>query len=408
MRQRTTHPLHICVVSSSFPLHEGHVQSPFLLYLARALSNQGVRVTVVCPFVQGCRPLGTIGPVRVHRFRYFWPNRLQTLTSRGGIPSNLQRSFFDKIQFVALVFSEFFAVLRFVRHHHCDLLHAQWSLPGLVSVAVKNITKIPVVVTERGAALHLAIRNRFMKRVLMYCLAHSDFVTANNQCQIKIMEGLGISRKKLAVVSNGVDSSLFRPLNKTLCRRQLRFTRDDPLLLFVGWLIERKGVAYLLHAVSQMVQDYPKLRLVVIGDGVLRKDLMRLSQDLRIRPHVLFRGSLPHREIARYMNAADLIVLPSLSEGRANVLQEALACATPVVATNVGDASSVVVDGTSGFLCRPKDVNDLREKIEFALGQQFRRRFSKNVESVRKEKLTSWDTCAQRYIAIYRKILNEA
>ncbi len=310
-----------------------------------------------------------------------------------------------KIQFLTLTIAMFFALWRFTRRNHVDLLHAQWSLPGFISVLVGKLMKIPVVVTERGAALHLAMHHWLMQPVLLYALRRSDFITTNNERQAALIQELGIDQRKIRVVANGVDQKLFKRMDKRACKRKFNLEKHHPVILFVGWLIERKGLTYLLQALQGIVKQFPTTKLVVIGQGPLGQKLREEVRARHLDAHVTFAGETSHADVAAYMNAADLFVLPSLSEGRANVLSEALACEIPVVATDVGDAASVVEDGTSGFLCKPANAGDLEKKIRLALKKRFQQRFLRSVAQVKKAKLQSWDACAQEYVGIYRKIL---
>lgn len=393
----------VCIVSTSFPIYEGHAQSPFLLSLAKELSKK-VNLSVLCPYTLGGAPESVVGGVKVNRFNYFWPKNLQTLTNKGGIPSNLEKSLFAKLQFLALSAAMFFSILRHVKREKVDLIHAQWSLTGFLSVLAKKLTGVPVVVTERGAALNLAVKNRLMRRVLVYTLKNCDAVTSNNERQAEIIKGLGIDSRKANVVVNGVERGTFKQMDKKKCKKNLGLEDGSPLLLFAGWLIERKGLTYLLQALKELLKDYPAAKLVVIGEGALEKNLKKEASDFGIAENVLFAGSKTHNEVAEHMNAADLFVLPSISEGRANVIAEALACGTPVVATDVGDAASLVEDGISGYLCRPKDVDDLSLKIRLALKPEFKRSFERNIQRFRDERLTSWKECADRYLKIYNEV----
>ena len=201
----------VCIVSTSFPIYEGHAQSPFLLSLAKELKNK-VDLSVVCPYIPGGVPESIVGGVDVHRFNYFWPKSLQTLTNKGGIPSNLKKSLFAKLQFITLSAAMFFSILRHIKKEKVDLIHAQWSLTGFLSVLVKKLTGIPVVVTERGAALNLAVKNSLMKKALVYTLRNCDVVTSNNEKQAEMIINLGIYSEKVSVVVNGVEQGTFKQM----------------------------------------------------------------------------------------------------------------------------------------------------------------------------------------------------
>jgi glycosyltransferase involved in cell wall biosynthesis len=148
-----------------------------------------------------------------------------------------------------------------------------------------------------------------------------------------------------------------------------------------------------------LLADLPDLRLVLVGDGPLRQALGRLSQDLGISDRVVFAGKRDHAEVALWMNAADVFCLPSLREGHPNVVMEALACGTPVVASDVG-AVSEILSSETGLLVPPANAQRLAEALRHAFRTPWNReRIRNSVEGSR------WEDCAARYLDWYREIL---
>jgi len=142
------------------------------------------------------------------------------------------------------------------------------------------------------------------------------------------------------------------------------------VILFVGHLNAAKGVRELFHAVSQIRDTLPGLKLVMVGDGGIQNELPGLAASLGIDSLVHFAGKAKAPEIARWLAAADVFTLPSYAEGCPNVVIEALACGRPVVATTVGAIPDLVQDST-GILIPPRDAASLAEALKRALNQSW-------------------------------------
>jgi glycosyltransferase involved in cell wall biosynthesis len=128
-------------------------------------------------------------------------------------------------------------------------------------------------------------------------------------------------------------------------------------------LVSRKGVDYLIDAIPLITGTYNNILFVFVGDGYLKEGLLQRTREYKITEYVRFVGQKSRDEVPLWMNAADIFVLPSLSEGRPTVVLEAMACGLPVVATNVSGTPEIVEDGKTGFLIEPKNPADIAEKI---------------------------------------------
>jgi glycosyltransferase involved in cell wall biosynthesis len=156
------------------------------------------------------------------------------------------------------------------------------------------------------------------------------------------MIALGMPGERIAVHHTGIDHSRFAPAPRAPAKAALGVT--GPLVVSVGALIPRKGQAFAVRAMAQL----PEARLALIGEGEDRPLLEKLAWELGVADRVHLLGSLPHGEIAHYLQAADLAVLPSASEGLANAWIEALACGTPLIITDAGGAREVVKSDAAG------------------------------------------------------------
>jgi glycosyltransferase involved in cell wall biosynthesis len=161
---------------------------------------------------------------------------------------------------------------------------------------------------------------------------------------------------------------LFRPADRQAARRELGLPLEGPLLLQVGWLVPVKGPEVALKALALT----PGAHLVLVGDGVLRPQLQALARELGLTDRVTWAGSQPHQRVARYLAAADALVLPSLSEGEPNAVLEALSAGRPVVASAVGGVPGLVAEGEQGYLAPPGDAPALATALGKVLGRPWR------------------------------------
>jgi glycosyltransferase involved in cell wall biosynthesis len=153
---------------------------------------------------------------------------------------------------------------------------------------------------------------------------------------------------------NGVDLARVIPVRQEAARAELGLS-GSPLLVSVGYLIERKGHHIAIDALARLLPTHPQARLLIIGNGEEREKLRNLCQRLGVHDHVTFTGALPNEELYKWYSAADVMVLASSREGWANVLLESMACGTPVVAMRIWGTPEVVADDVAGRLVERRD-----------------------------------------------------
>ncbi|MBI3040935.1 MAG: glycosyltransferase [Chloroflexi bacterium] len=179
----------------------------------------------------------------------------------------------------------------------------------------------------------------------------------------------GVSPQKIGVIPCGVNLEQFKPVDKEMARRQLGFT-DAKIILFVGRIEPLKGIAQLLQAIPYL-PNRKGLKLVIIGGDENSQPemgrLRRLSRNLQIEDSVTFLGVIKHEKIPYFYSAADVSVIPSYYESFGLVALESLACATPVVATDVGDFKSIIRQGETGYVVTDNSPRQLADKIALLL-----------------------------------------
>jgi len=278
---------------------------------------------------------------------------------------------------------------------HFDLIDAHYFFPdGVAAVRLGREFGIPVVVTARGSDLNLIADFPAPRRMILEAAAQADGLIAVCQALKNRLVQLGVAGDRVTVLRNGVDLALFSPGDRNVARREVGFTRRT--LGSVGWLIERKGHHHVIGALPQL----PDTDLVIVGDGPERGRLERLAASLNVADRVRFLGVLDQPQLAKVYRAMDALVLASSREGWANVLLEAMACGTPVVASAVWGTPEVVADPAAGVLIRNIDADGVAEGV----GRLFATPLNRNATRRYAEKF-DWDATTQGQLRLFRGIL---
>ena len=225
----------------------------------------------------------------------------------------------------------------------------------------------------------------------------------------KKLESLGVEPKRIHVVYNGVDERFF-PRDQRSVRTELKLSATTQIVLFVGLLSPVKGVEYLIEAMESLLERdrQSNLQCILIGDGPERQQLEARAKELRIADRCVFLGTVPREEIPSWLCAADVLALPSLSEGRPNVVLEAQACSIPVVATRVGGTPELICDGQTGILVDSGSSMGMAMGLERVLGDpEFGRRIGMQARLGIEKNGPTWQNAALRTIAIYNQLLSQ-
>ena len=245
-----------------------------------------------------------------------------------------------------------------------DLIDAHYYYPDGVAAAIlaKWFGK-PYVVTARGTDLNLIPQYRLPRWMIQWAAQNAQASIGVCSALVDVLRNWGLDPARLYVMRNGVDLTRFHPLPQAEMRRELGVS-GSPLLISVGYLIERKGHDIAIDALARLLPTFPEARLLIIGDGPERKNLELLAGKLGVENKVFFTGALPNSELAKWYSAADALVLCSSREGWANVLLESMACGTPVVATSIWGTPEVVNSLTAGRLMAARSATALVESLQ--------------------------------------------
>jgi teichuronic acid biosynthesis glycosyltransferase TuaC len=227
------------------------------------------------------------------------------------------------------------AALPIVRELEPDVVAADFFWPdGVAAMHVARALGLPFSIKARGADVHYWGGRRDIGGQLLEAAMAANGLLAVSEALKRDMVALGMPEEKIRVHYTGIDHDRFRPADRACAKAKLGVS--GPLLVTAGALIPRKAQGLTIAATAML----PEATLLIVGDGPDRAELERLARPLGER--VRFLGSRPHDELPPLYGAADLMVLPSSSEGLANVWVEALACGTPILIADVGGARELL------------------------------------------------------------------
>ena len=239
-----------------------------------------------------------------------------------------------------------------------DLIDAHYYYPdGVAAGLLAKWLGKPFFVTARGTDLNLIPEYPFPRKLILKTASAASGSIGVCKALIDSLEQLGADPVKLHTLRNGVDLERFTPEPRELARQRLGLQAQGPYLLSVGHLIERKGH----HIAIEALVALPGVTLLIAGSGPEERALKSLASRLGVSDRVHWAGVVPQAELRWWYSAADVLTLCSSREGWANVLLEAMACGTPVIATDIWGTSEVVSSEAAGRLMERRDARALAD-----------------------------------------------
>jgi sugar transferase (PEP-CTERM/EpsH1 system associated) len=235
----------------------------------------------------------------------------------------------------------------------------------MLAAYIANLIQIrnkPLLINgEHGTLYFETFKHRILQKFLFFKMSHNFTVSAD--LKQEIFNRFNIKKDNFTPIINGVDTLKFTP-DQALAqpiRSELSLNKNDIIIGSVGRLVHVKNYKSLISAFASFSKSYPHAHLVLAGDGSERKALeAQIEQyNLNNKIHLLGRRD----DIANIINALDVFVLPSYSEGLSNTLLEAMSCATPVIACNVGGNPEIIVEGKTGYLYESDNVDALSDLL---------------------------------------------
>lgn len=385
----------LLVTASTFPRWENDTEPRFVLDLCRHMTDQ-FDVTVLVPAAPGAKEKEVLEGVTVIRYHYFPIHKWETLCYPGAIVPRIREKKVRILLVPFLLLSLYFHLMRLLPNY--DLVHAHWLIPQGI---VQSFFKKPYIVTGHGGDV-TSLNKGILKKLKIRCLKRADKVTVVSEYLKKRVQEIAPEIEP-DVISMGVDISKFG--------RQYRVENyfgqgDKNVVLFVGRLLEEKGVTYLIEAMKEI-----DAILVIAGDGPLKGQLEAQGREINRDSKwdkVRFIGAKTHEELRIIYASADIFVCSSVTakeggqEGFGLVMLEAMASGLPVVASRSGGIVQLIKDRVNGLLCEEKCVEQLTKNICAVLGNS---ELSKRLKEkgILTAAMFDYENVARQYEAILTK-----
>ncbi|HEX6940051.1 MAG TPA: glycosyltransferase family 4 protein [Longimicrobiales bacterium] len=439
----------VLYIVTAYARHEGDVITPWMTETIHRLRREGVTAEVLAPAYRGSGS-GEVGGVRVHRFRYA-PRRWEDLTHDQTAPDRVR----ERPAYLGLVpgyvLAGMRAAARLAVRERFDVVHVHWPIPhALFGLAARRAAGTPLVLTFHGVELTWTQRRwPVLTPLLRRFIRTADAVTANSTYTAELIRRVydrevvrlpfgatveapeagpaaGAPEPEPAPRSAEDPAPRVRPTasaepsappsappHRAASSRSAAGPRPAPPdsacfeLLFVGRLVERKGVHYLLEALARL-RPGRCVHLRVVGDGPMRGALEARARELGLADRVHFDGFVSRADLARRFASCDAFVLPAIvdakgdTEGLGVVLVEALTYGKPVIASAAGGITDVIRDGETGVLVPPADAGALAHAIEALAADPARARALGAAGRVHVEREFSWPVIIDRLVSLYR------
>jgi sugar transferase (PEP-CTERM/EpsH1 system associated) len=250
---------------------------------------------------------------------------------------------------------------RELRRRRIAVLHTHCWGTLLEGIAAAKLSGVRTIVHGEHGTIEQRPRNVFAQRWLWRMA--TQVTAVSDSLADRLAKVIGFPRARIHVIPNGVDTDHFRPAPEQ--RRDLRaaigLSQEAFAVGIVARLVPVKNHAGLIRAVGQLRQSDVFVHLLIAGDGPLENELRQLAGELGVAEQVHFLGEV--QDVRRVLNAMDVFVLNSYSEGMSNTVLEAMSQGLPIVATRVGSTPQLIEDGISGLLVSPDDVEGLSRAL---------------------------------------------
>jgi glycosyltransferase involved in cell wall biosynthesis len=321
--------LKICVVTSWFPNLNCPTISPFVYKFVQNLGKSGHDVSVIVPKVKGEKNITKTELITIYRVERKLP---------------------------------FFQIYSLVSKIKPDIIHVQ--APNFFSVnaiVVGKLKNIPLVATIHRAEIDSVSFPISIFR--KYALSKFNKIIAVSQFTKSLAVKAGVQEYKIEVIYNSCDDERFLSKEKNSARNKINLPLDKKIILFVGNLVKVKGVYTLIESCKMLNMLNKNFLVLIIGDGEDREKLQSLTNSYGLTNQIRFLGWQSQEQLPDYYNAADVFVLPSLTEGHSVALLEAMASGLPVILSKTGGNIESIEDNVEGYFFEVNDTKKLADKI---------------------------------------------
>jgi len=395
----------LLVLASTFPRTLNDSEPRFIYDLCIHLMPW-FDITVLVPSYPGAPPREMMDGLAVVRFRYA-PNRLETLAYPGAIMSRIYEKKKRALLVPGFLLGMYAAIRKLCKTQKIDVVHAHWLIPqGIIQSLLAKPGSPPYLLTGHGADV-CSLNKGVIKKLKQRAVSKADAMTIVSEYLKNELLSHYTVNSPLTVCPMGCDLTAFRKDKHAAGYFKEHYGINGPVILFVGRLAEKKGVRYLLEALTLEPLKSTAAHVVIAGDGQLREELTKQAGAPELAGRVTFIGSKTHVELPVIYASADVLCAPSITasdgdkESWGVVIIEAAASGLPVVTTKRGK-DETVLDGKTGFTVLQKDAAALSVALAKLLNSREMRK-KMGAAAAEYARQFGWETIAQ----VYRDILNK-
>jgi len=385
-----------------------YIESPtpkkagFVHTLNKEVSKLGIRVKTITPHIEGALVNESIDNIIIKRFRYL-PEKYQinSLTIPEAIKSKI--GMFKTVVMTSIFF--LFALKECIKEKP-DILHGHWSFPsGYIAYILAKLFGKKSIVTIHGNDLTILKRFKLIKKFVVHGLNKSIVIANSRYTKDELIE-LGVSPNNIKIILVPTDFVKHGQTNEKLKEFRRKITDDSSkIILFVGRLVEVKGIEYLIKSLPEIKSQ--NIHLVIAGDGVLMNQLQNLTKSLDLEKKVTFFGEANREDLGMLHGISDVLVCPSIVDSKGMtehlglVIPEAMESGLAVIATSVGGIVDTVKNKVNGLLVEQKNPKAIANAIEKYFSNEELKK--KMIENSKKTVLEfSPSTIAKKYYEIYQ------
>ncbi len=348
----------LLVIASTYPRWPEDNVSNFVEIFVKHMHEHVKKIEIIAPHYKGAKRKERLDTnVFITRFRYSWPHHFQTL-AYGEFEKTIGYPF--KVAFYT--FAELWTTLIIGLKSKPLILNPRWLIPqGFVAIVLKPILRCPVIVSVHGADV-FTLNGWLMRAVKRFVLKHADAVVVNSTASRTLCMEL-YPRDDYVICPTGADTSIFKKL-------PFKAKKADTFeLLFVGRMVEQKGVMYLSEAMRILRDSGANVHLTLAGDGAAKSEVEKYIAKNKLESYITLPGWVQLQDQPKYYAKADVFVGPSIEdkngwrEGFGGVFAEASATGVPVIASNSGGIVDVVKDGVTGLLVPQKNAQAIADAV---------------------------------------------
>lgn len=405
----------ICILTHTFPRFTDDYSAPFMDGVARGMAEAQNEVFVLTPFTPGLEIQRPNRKYKLVTYKYIFIDNWHTLGYSKTLVNDMQLKPVVYLLAPLMFMMACISLYRLVKKEKIDIINAHWILPnGFIAAVISILTGVPVVSTLPGSDVYIARKNFIFRWAARFAGHYSSAITSNSQQLLEDLKQLGVKNSMTETIIYGVDPTQFKPdASQT---KQLKdyynIAAGKVVVLAVGRLVAKKGFVYLIKAAAKIVKENNNVIFMIIGEGDQRQELEALIQKEQLDQYFRLPGWVDYKQLVHVYNLADVFILPSIRDDKGNLddqsvaVVEAMACAKPVITSNLPGYQIVVYDNQNGYLVKERDVEGISSAIrKLVSSPSLQKKFSsKSRELIVKH--FSHNAVGQQYTKLFAKILD--